>query len=203
MLLSMRGTPYIYQGDEIGMTNVAFDDINDYDDVETFNMYKEWQEKGKDLAKLMKAIHSQGRDNARTPIHWNTASNGGFTEAKPWIKVNPNYSSINVATQENDPDSILNFYRKMVRFRKAHPDLVYGEYAVIDLDHEKVYAYWRWTADRKYLVLLNFSSDEVTFQVDNRFAIDGLQVLIGNLSDELVFSGSTFQLKPWQAVLLG
>jgi len=199
MLLSMRGTPYIYQGDEIGMTNVAFDSIEDYDDVETFNVYQEWKEQGKDLDQLMKAIHEQGRDNARTPVQWNSTLNAGFTSSNPWIKVNPNYTDINVASQENDPNSILNFYRKMVRFRKAYPALIYADFDIIELEHEKVFAYWRTLEEERYLVLLNFSDEQQSFKVEGS---GNLQMLIGN-QQKIMQEGNVFKLQPWQAVLMG
>ena len=125
LLLSMRGTPYIYQGDEIGMTNVAYESIEDYQDIETLNSWKDAMQKGVDPQNFIKLVHQQSRDNARTPFQWNTSKNGGFSEGKPWLKSNDNYELINVEKQENDENSVLNYYRKMVKFRKENPTLVF------------------------------------------------------------------------------
>lgn len=200
LLLALRGTSYIYQGEEIGMTNVAFDRIEDYDDVEIKNVYAEWKAAGKDLDQLMKAIHKQGRDNARTPMHWSEEPNAGFTHGQPWIKLNPNYEDINVASQEADADSILNFYRRMIKLRKANPTLVYGDFAVIQPDHEQVFAYWRWNDQRCFLIVLNFSSESLSFELDERFDTSVAKSIISNYNHPEIAS-STVALRPWEAVV--
>ena len=144
MLLSMRGTPYVYQGDELGMSNVAFANPEDYKDIETLNYFKSLEAEGKDPMDHMHNVHKMGRDNARTPMHWSGDKNAGFSEAEPWIKMNPNYPDINVEDQERSTSSILNFYRKMIQFRKDNPTLVYGDYESLQNDHDKIYAYRRW-----------------------------------------------------------
>jgi len=166
MLLTLRGTPYIYQGEEIGMTNVSFPSIDDYKDIEAINGWNEALENGKDMDKFMKAVQEQGRDNARTPIHWNDTPHAGFSAVEPWIKVNPNYHEINIETQENDQDSTLNYYRTMVNFRKDNPTLIYGDYKCLFPEHDKMYAYERWDEDSKYLILLNFSEEDIIFERD-------------------------------------
>ncbi len=201
MLMTMRGTPYVYQGDEIGMTNVAFDRIEDYDDVEIMNAYAEWKAQGKDLDLFLRHVHVNGRDNARTPIQWDATQNAGFTSASPWLKVNPNYTKINVADQQNAANSILNFYRQMISIRKANPSLVYGNYAVINEAHKQVYAYWRWDDAVRYLILLNFSEDQQTFEVDDRFDIESLSLIIGNMGTVQMAGDKIFKLLPWQAAL--
>jgi len=128
LLMSLRGTPYVYQGDEIGMTNVAHPSIDLYDDVETRNAWKAAEEAGKDMEQFLKAVHWQSRDNARTPMQWDASAQAGFTKGRPWIPVNKNYPSINVEAAEKDSGSILHYYRKMIAFRKAHPTLVYGNF---------------------------------------------------------------------------
>jgi len=201
MLMTMRGTPYVYQGDEIGMTNVAFDRIEDYDDVEIMNAYAEWKAQGKDLDLFLKHVHVNGRDNARTPIQWDATENAGFTSATPWLKLNPNYTKINVADQQNAGNSILNFYRQMISIRKANPSLVYANYAVINEAHKQVYAYWRWDDAVRYLILLNFSADQQTFEVDDRFDIESLSLIIGNMGAVQMAGDKIFELLPWQAAL--
>ena len=198
MMMSMRGTPYVYQGEEIGMTNVAFDSIDDYDDIETKNVYKEWSEKGKDLNLLMKAIHQQGRDNARTPVQWSDQVNAGFTSGIPWIKVNPNYPQINVLAQEADSDSILNFYREMIQVRKDNPSLVYADYVDLDPMSESIYAFKRWDDESEYLVILNFTSDDYVYNIDAQ----GFEKVIGNYKTALAYGSGQSTLKPWEAVLL-
>ncbi|MEM8893534.1 MAG: alpha-glucosidase, partial [Bacteroidota bacterium] len=180
MLLTMRGTPYIYQGDEIGMANIAFDDITDYRDIETHNVYRSTKEQNGDLDKLMDAIHWQGRDNARTPVQWDASANGGFTAGDPWIKINPNYSDINVALQEHDEDSILNFYRQAVACRKTHGELVYADFEVIDVLNPRVFAYWRKSDEVKYLVLINFTEDTLPFAVAELNQGETMEVLLAN-----------------------
>lgn len=201
LLFSMRGTVYVYQGDEIGMTNVAFDTIEEYDDVEIKNAYKEWKAQGKDLDQFLKYVHVNGRDNARTPIQWDASPQAGFTTGTPWLKVNPNYPEINVASQEGDDSSILAFYRRMVAMRKEHPTLVYGDFAPIQEDHPSVFAYWRWDAEAAYLVLLNFSDNTQEFELDDRFDYSKLRIVEANDLDFVEPKDGKVQLKPWQAVL--
>ncbi len=201
MLLTMRGTPYIYQGDEIGMTNIAFDDITDYRDIETHNVYRSIKEQNGDLDKLMAAIHWQGRDNARTPVQWDASANGGFTTGDPWIKVNSNYSDINVALQEHDEDSILNFYRQAVACRKTHGELVYADFEVIDVLNPRVFAYWRRSDEAKYLVLINFTEDTLPFAVAELDQGETMEMLLANYASPTTLVDGRFELKPWEAVL--
>ncbi len=198
LLLTHRGTPYVYQGEEIGMTNVAFESIEDYDDVETLNVYKEWKAQKRDLNVLMKAIHEQGRDNARTPMHWEATENAGFTTGNPWIKLNPNYPSINVANQIDDEDSILSFYKEMISLRKKHSTLTYGDYLQISDTSEEIFAYWREDEDSKFLIVLNFSDEDSVFEFHNEEGEYNL--IISNVDIEPEFAGSVL-LRPWQAIL--
>lgn len=191
MLMTMRGTPYVYQGDEIGMTNVAFESPEDYRDVETLNYFRFLEAEGKDPKDYLHNVHKMGRDNARTPIQWSDETNGGFSEATPWIKSNPNYSEINVASQEDDPDSVLNYYRSMIAFRKANSYLVYADYESIQNDHEQVYAYRRWDDKHEVLVVLNFSSEEVVFDAGRSAG----KLLKSNYAD----ASADFKLRPWEA----
>jgi oligo-1,6-glucosidase len=161
-ILTMRGTPYYYNGDELGMTNAGFDKIEDFRDVQTLNEYKNQQASGGNLVEFMKRVQFESRDNARTPFHWDGTTNAGFTTGTPWIKVAPNYKEINAARQEKDPYSVLNYFRNMVKLRKSSPVLVYGKYTLLDKSNPSVYAYTRELDGQRMLVLLNFSADAAT-----------------------------------------
>ena len=163
LLMTLRGTPYVYQGDEIGMTNVKHNSIDFYDDVETRNAWKAAEAEGKDMEQFLKAVHWQSRDNARTPMQWNASKQAGFTAGQPWIPVNENYTHINVEAAENTPDSILHYYRKMIAFRKANPTLVYGDFEDLLPDHSQLYVYRRWDENGHYLVVHNFSDQPISW----------------------------------------
>lgn len=190
LLLSLRGTTYIYQGDEIGMSNVAFDDPTDYRDIETLNYFKTLEDPKEGLVN----VHPMGRDNARTPMQWTNEANGGFTTAKEgWIKSNQNYTEVNVASQEEDDESVLNFFRRMIAFRKKHLTLVYGDYQSIQNEDQKIYAYRRWDEENEYLVVLNFSEDTVVFEAKGA----NLELLIYNYQD----AQNDLTMRPWEAKL--
>lgn len=192
LLLSLRGTTYIYQGDEIGMTNVAHHSIEDYRDIETLNSWQEAEAAGKPMDDFLKIVHLNSRDNARTPMQWDATTYGGFSAEDPWIKVNTNYKDINVAAQENDPDSILNYYRKMIRFRKDNPTLIYGDYKCLLKDDPDIYAYERWDDEKRFLVLLNFTDHSLTF--DEK--INGkLEPRVNNYIER----NAERELRPWEA----
>ena len=154
-LLTMRATPYYYQGDELGMINIKFKSIDDYQDIETRNWYQLEKKEG-DPAKFLEGAKISARDNGRTPFQWDSTANAGFTTGKPWLKVNPNYTSVNAAKEESDPNSCLNYFRKIVKLRKTNPVLVYGKYTLLDNDNPSVYAYTRELDGKKLLILLNF-----------------------------------------------
>jgi oligo-1,6-glucosidase len=159
-LLSMRATPYYYGGDELAMSNIKFDKIGDYRDIESLNMYRKIQNEHGDLHKFLESQKISARDNGRTPFQWDSSANAGFTNGRPWLKVNPNYRTVNVAAEEKDSASPLNYFRKMVRLRKSDPCLVYGKYTLLDASNTKVYAYMREWKGEKIVVLLNFTSGE-------------------------------------------
>jgi len=193
LLLSQKGTPCIYQGSEIGMTNVAFPSIEDYDDVANLSTIAEWRAEGKDMQELLRRIQEGGRDNARTPVQWDNTSNAGFTSGQPWLKVNPNYPAINVANALVDSDSIFYYYQKMLSIRKKHKTLVYGTYTEYLPNHPAVYFYERTEDDKRYLVLLNFSDVEQTiFGVPD---FSNATMLIGNYTT----IGDKKRLVPWEA----
>lgn len=161
LLHGMKVTPYIYQGEELGMTNIRFDDINDYKDIETINMYNDRKLKGYAVDDIMKSIYTKGRDNARTPMQWDDSANGGFTTGTPWIKVNPNYKEINAQSQINDPDSIFNYYKKLISLRKENEVIVYGDFVPLLEDDKNIYAYERVLGDDRIRVVCNFTDKEV------------------------------------------
>lgn len=193
-LLTMRGTIYYYFGDELGMTNIRFDNIEDYRDIMTINLHKLITSEGGDLDEFMESQKLIARDNGRTPFQWNDSENAGFTSGTPWLKVNPNYKEINAETQEKDENSVLNYFREMIRFRKENEVLIYGKTEYFDMESESVFAYTREFEDRKLLILLNFTNKSATANID--FDYRNAKYLFGNYD---AFDGN---LKPFQAVIL-
>ncbi|GMA51851.1 alpha-glucosidase [Alicyclobacillus contaminans] len=180
-----QGTPYIYQGEEIGMTNVAFSDISDYRDVEILNLWRERVvEGGEDPTSILAAIHKKGRDNARTPMQWDDSKHAGFTTGTPWIRVNPNYRRIHVKEALANPDSVLHYYRTLIALRKAHPIVVYGRYDLVAADHPQVYAYTRTLDDEVWLVICNFTAEEVSFDWPEEVPTSEPEFLIGNYPEQ-------------------
>ncbi|MBU1144725.1 MAG: alpha-glucosidase [Firmicutes bacterium] len=157
MLYFQQGTPFIYQGQEIGMTNVSFEDLKDYQDIETKNIYKTGRKWHLSHKRMMKKIKMMSRDNARTPMQWNHLKNAGFSDCTPWIKVNPNYQEINVLSNENNPDSILNYYKMILSLRKKHEIIVCGDYEDIEFYNRQIYAYKRNYLKQELIVICNFS----------------------------------------------
>ncbi|MEO1029781.1 MAG: alpha-glucosidase [Bacteroidota bacterium] len=196
LLFTLRGTVYIYQGDEIGMTNVAYPDISHYNDVETLGAWHTAKAQGKNMDDFLKIVHRQSRDNARTPMQWDSSRNADFSEGEPWLPVNENYKTINVAAQENDPNSILNFYRKMILFRKANKVMVYGDYECLNEQDEHLYIYKRWNAEEHYIILLNFSDDVQPIDNDT-LGLDTTELLISNYLE----NNATTVLQPWEGQL--
>ncbi|NFG22396.1 alpha-glucosidase [Clostridium botulinum] len=177
----MKGTPYIYQGEEIGMTNVAFEDLNDYKDIEIINAYNDLVIKnGRSHDEMMEGIYDRGRDNARTPMQWNSSVNAGFTTGTPWIKVNPNYNEINAESQIGDKDSIFNYYKELIKIRKDNEIIVYGNYDLILDDSEEIYAYVRTLNEEQLLVICNFSSNTSEFKLPNNIKSKYKKLLIAN-----------------------
>ncbi|PWW19457.1 oligo-1,6-glucosidase [Cytobacillus oceanisediminis] len=200
LLHMMKGTPYIYQGEEIGMTNVRFESINEYKDIETLNFYKEALNDGWTEQEALESIYAKGRDNARTPMQWDSSEHGGFTEGTPWIKVNPNYKNINAAQALKDPDSVFHYYRKLIELRKQHEIIVYGKYNLVLEDLPEVYAYTRSLVDQTLLVLCNFYDGTPEIEVPADIQGSSPKVLIGNYKD-LQRSG-TIKLRPYEAQVL-
>jgi oligo-1,6-glucosidase len=199
-LHTLQGTPYVYQGEEIGMTNVAFESIEDYRDIETCNMYREYvEERGYDPQAVLATIHAKSRDNARTPVQWDAGAQAGFTSGTPWIKVNPNYRTINVAQALADPDSILHYYRRLIQLRKENPIIVYGRYELILDADEQVYAYTRTLPDDRLLVILNFSADTPVFALPGHIGFSAHDLLIANYPVEPSDDIRLLTLRPYEA----
>lgn len=192
LLHGMQGTPYIYQGEELGMTNVQYD-IEDYKDCEIINMYHERLEKGYSKDEIMKSIYAKGRDNARTPMQWDDSANAGFTTGTPWIKVNDNYDKINAKSQVDDPDSIFSCYKKLVQLRKDYPVFVDGKFTLLLEDDENIFAYSRKNEEKTMLVVCNFFDKEIPMPLAKE--CEGMEVLISNYKDTLDMS----VLKPYEA----
>ena len=197
MLMSMRGTPCIYQGSEIGMTNVAFDNPQDYKDVEAVNYFALVDDKNLTLDDALKNMHIQGRDNVRTPMQWNDKAHGGFSKVDPWIRVNPNYIDINIEAAESDPDSILHYYRKVIALKKSNKTLVNGDYKSLTPNHESLYCILRNRKSDTLISVLNFSSESTS--LPNHINLDDYELLISNVSNndkDLIqpWEGSIYQL---------
>ena len=192
LLMTLRGTPYVYQGDEIGMTNIKYPSIDYYDDIETRNAWKEAEEQGKDMDIFLKAVHRQSRDNARTPLQWDNSSFAGFSSSKPWLDVNENYNKINVELQQDNSDSILNYYREIIRIRKNYSTLIYGDFLDLEPSNEKLYIYKRWDKQKTFIIVLNFSDDKAQWDIHN---FDSMRLVISNYKKPVY----TKSVDPWEA----
>ena len=190
----MQGTPFIYQGQEIGMTNTRFAGLDDFDDVSAKNMWRELAAQGKSEEDIIAFLTNTGRDNSRTPMQWNAWPNAGFSDAKPWLKVNANAEMINVASQQQDPDSVLNFYRTLIQLRKQEQTLIYGRYALELEEHAQIYAYRRVLDGREFVVLCNMSSKSARWPAAD-LRLEGAKCVLGNYPqvDEI------YRLHPWEA----
>ncbi len=199
LLLTLRGTPYWFAGDEIGMKNADFNRIEDYRDIATWNQYREIERKGEDVKAFLEIQRHTSRDNARTPFQWNSTFQAGFTIGNPWIRVNTDYSEINVACQERDPWSVLNYFRRLVAFRKAHPEMVYGSYTVLDIENPQVYSYLRESPGHRFLVVLNFSPKPAAAWLD--IDLSGAEIKFSNYES----AGGKERIKslrPFEALLI-
>ncbi len=202
-VLTMRGTPYYFNGDELGMSNIRFNNIEDYNDVDTRNKYENLKNTGGDLKAFLEDKKQTSRDNGRTPFQWNSTPNAGFTTGKPWLKVNPNYTTVNAATQENDSNSVLNYFKKIVALRKSSPALIYGAYKLYDINNTKVYAYTRVLNNEKFLVVLNFSNTETDFILpDELKSFTTITLTNYSSAKAVIITNNSIHLQPWQSVIL-
>lgn len=196
----MKGTPYIYQGEELGMTNVHFENIEDYNDIEIHNMYREKVlEGGEDHSEIMDAIYVKGRDNARTPVQWDSSPNAGFTTGTPWLKVNPNFQKINAAKATADSDSIYYYYQKLINLRKQYDIIVYGKYDLILEEHEQIFAYTRVLENKKLVVLTNFTGESAAFNLPEDIHLESAELIIGNYQVREGEMVDLSKLKPYEA----
>lgn len=191
LLHGMQGTPYIYQGEELGMTNVRYE-IGGYKDIETLNLYRERRELGYAHEEIMKSIYARSRDNARTPMQWDDSPQAGFTEGTPWLKVNPNYPEINAAGQMKDPQSIYSCYKQLVRLRKEHPVFVDGRFELLARESGQIFAYTRDDGKQRLLVVCNFSGEPADSGLAEEWK--SMELLLGNYPDS---QGD--RLRPYEA----
>jgi oligo-1,6-glucosidase len=198
-IMTMRGTPYYYNGDELGMTNAGFKKISDFRDMSTLNEYRHQKNIHGDTLRYLEEIKAESRDNGRTPFQWDSTENAGFTTGIPWIAVNPNYKTINVALEETDPYSCLNYFRKVVRLRKENPVLVYGKYQLLDAMNPNVYTYLREGEGKKILILLNFSTSNA--HTETGISVEKPILLLTNYAvlPDSVHINSKFELRPYEA----
>ena len=188
-----QGTPFIYQGQEIGMTNYPFESIETFNDVAVRNEYKIVKEQGGDVDQLLDKYRMENRDNSRTPMQWNDSTNGGFTEGKPWFPVNPNYRDINVAHQLEDEHSVLNFYKKLIQLKKSHEIWTYGQFDLIDAENENVFAYTRQLEGKTVVVAGNLTDKQSSLTLP--FDIDENAIKLHNYNSQL----DSKSLKPFEA----
>jgi oligo-1,6-glucosidase len=202
MLLSLRGTPLIYQGEEIGMTNFPFTSVAQYDDIGVHNLYRDLVETGKvSAAEYLSNNALTSRDNSRTPMQWNASYQAGFTtSAKPWLAVNPNYVQINVDAETHDHDSVLSFYRRLIALRRSKPVLIFGSYRDISGPNPRVYAYLRANETSQAIVILNFSDEPSDYQIPTD--LHWKHVVITNTANIPVAASASIRLLPWQSAIL-
>ena len=197
MYFFMQGTPFIYQGQEIGMTNVAFPSIEDYDDVAAKNLYNNKKAQGMKHDDIMEILWNTSRDNSRTPMQWSGKDQAGFTSGTPWMKINPNYTDINVADQWDQDDSILSFYKEMIRLKKENDIFTYGIYDLLLEKDPQVYAYTRTLDNHVALVVTNLTDNEAGFESD--FSLSSEQLILRNMAVDQHDGVKGFTLKPFEA----
>jgi oligo-1,6-glucosidase len=196
----LQGTPYVYQGEELGMRNVRFETMADYRDIETLNRYRvAVQERGQDPAQVMAAIHAKSRDNARTPMPWNAGPNAGFTSGRPWIALNPDYGQINAEQALVDPDSVFHYYRRLIALRKQLPVMVQGRYDLLLPEHPEIYAYTRSLDHQHLLVVCNFSAQTPRFALPPQFEANRAELLIANYPVDADDNLRALSLRPYEA----
>ena len=198
LLHGMKGTPYIYQGEELGMTNVRFEDINEYNDIETLNMYKDRISKGYSHDEIMASIYAKGRDNARTPMQWDSTENAGFTTGKPWLKVNKNYKFINAEDCLQDKDSIFYHYKKLINIRKHNDTIIYGDYKLLLPEDKNIFAYSRELNGDKIVVVCNFYHNEANLNFKEDF--NNVEILLSNYKDSSILM-KDLKLRPYEAIM--
>lgn len=195
----LRGTPYIYQGEEIAMTNPDFKTIDSFRDVESLNNYKILLEKGKTKEEAIAILNQKSRDNSRTPVQWNRSQNAGFTSGTPWIGLSSNYKDINVADNLKDKDSVFHFYKKLIKLRKEYKVISHGSFTPLYEDHEKIFAYERKWENEGLLIVNNFFDCETEIELDNKYV--GQKVLLKNYPD-VKLDKNLLKLRPYETVVI-
>ncbi len=198
LLHGMKGTPYIYQGEELGMTNIRLENIEDYNDIESINMYKDRISKGYSHEEIMNSIYKKGRDNGRTPMQWDDSENAGFTTGKPWLTVNANYKEINAAKALADKNSVFYHYKKLIEIRKSNETIIYGDYKLLCENDKNIFAYLRELNGDKILVVCNFYGKEAEFKYNDTF--NDAEILLSNYSDSSL-SIDSLQLRPYESIM--
>ena len=195
----LQGTPYVYEGEELGMTNAFFDKIEDYRDVEAIDIFHDFtQRKGFSAKDTLELLRLKSRDNARTPMQWTSEKNAGFTTGNPWIAVNKNHETINAESAMADPDSVFYYYKKLIDLRHRMPVITDGDYVLLDADNEQVYAYVRENQDQKLLIICNFTSEVISYEV-NGFDQDEGRLVISNYQDAASTWTGSLVLEPYGA----
>lgn len=196
LLHGMKGTPYIYQGEEIGMTNYPFSGIEDFEDVESINLYYERKKRGYKEEDIMKSLCTKSRDNARTPMQWNGGHEAGFTKGSPWYRINPNYREINIEKALEDDHSIFYYYRELIKLRKQESVLTCGSFELFCPEDEQIFAYTRQWQDKKWLIVCNFYEEPISFA----YPAEG-KVILSNYEQEQEISLKEIKLRPYEAII--
>ena len=197
----MQGTPYVYQGEELGMTNTTFESLEDFRDIESINAYHQYTQNGQIAPEdMMRYLCYKSRDNARTPMQWDDSGNAGFTDGVPWIKVNPNYKEINAKEQMGRADSVFHYYQKLIRLRKEHEIIVYGKYQLLMEEDKNLYVYTRTLGQERMLVICNFRKETQEFTMPEGFEPGKGEILIGNYEGQEIKKSMT--LRPFEAMAM-
>jgi oligo-1,6-glucosidase len=192
-----RGTPYVYQGEELGMTNAPFATIDEFRDIESLNHYAEAVAAGADPEHVLASLRFKGRDNARTPMQWDGTEHAGFTTGTPWLPVNPNHVEVNAEAEMAEPDSVFHHYRRLIELRHSEPAVAHGDFTMLVPDDERVYAFTRRLGDVELLVLGNFSGERVTPDIPESERWAASELLLGNCA--VIDTAPTLELEPWEA----
>ncbi|WP_353498996.1 glycoside hydrolase family 13 protein [Vibrio sp. CB1-14] len=200
VLHGLKGTPYIYQGEEIAMTNVKFERLEQYKDIESLNFYKVRTQAGVSHEEMMHALGENGRDNARTPMQWSAAPQAGFTQGTPWIEVNPNYTEVNVEDDQASSDSVYRYYQSLIALRKRYRAIVHGDFIPVLEQHDKVFAYLRTEGETRLMVVANFSGESLTVDL-SEFSQSSAEALLSN-SGRTTFDFNKLELKPYDAFMI-
>ena len=198
MYFMMEGTPFIYQGQELGMINAKFNNIEEYNDVRAKSVYEDKIKNGRTIDEALRELNASSRDNTRTPMQWDSSKNGGFTIGKPWLKVNENYEDINVEKQLKDSNSVLNFYKNIIKVRKENECLIYGSYNLILKEDKNIFAYERILDDKKFLIITNLSNYDNTYSY-NKLNLRFSNLVISNYKVKEHKDINSMILKPWEA----